>query len=450
MCNGTARQSSRLIAVSAIVLLRALAFGEAAPDSLTVDEAVRAALANNLSIRSAVVECRIKERASEFSFDSFLPRLSVYASIFELNQTIPVLEAVLPSGYNWYFVPERPNLSLGFCIQEIFSPSYPASMGEAALEYRESLLSRVQAEKSVTVSVKKSFYQLLVQDEAIAVTRSRLETAQERLCQAELSYRLGRSPELDCVYAKLNVENLIPELRALETARLAAMSRFQELLGFDPKPDMKLAGSLEGNAISIEGATLSEYDRFDVRQALQGEKLLENAFKRKELTLLPNLILQYSADPTINGPERNSPWNGSNWSQTEDLNGALSLTLYWNLDGFLPGSEYRVGKGEIEDRIALARETAARTLTEARDDAIDQERAIRDCKERIGNLTNAVEASKRAYELTDLAYKVGTGLILDLEEAEVSWHGARIRLLEERLKLLSLICDFEAKYEGEP
>ncbi len=255
---------------------------------------------------------------------------------------------------------------------------------------------------------------------------------------------------MDYVYAKMNVENLIPDLRALETARQSAMSRFQEMLGFDPKPDMKLAGSLEGKAESGDGATPSEYERFDVRQAQQSERLLETALKLHERSLLPNLILQYSADPTLNGPERNSPWRGANWSQTEDLNGALSLTLYWNLDGFLPGSGYRVKKGEIEDRIALARESAARTLTEARDDALDQARAIRDSRDRIANLTNVVEASERAYELTDLAYKVGTGLILDLQDAEVAWHGARIRLLDERLKLLSLICDFEAKYEGEP
>ena len=435
--------------VAAIVFFRAVAFGDAAPDSLTVDEAVRAALANDIALRSADVESRIRKRASDFSFGSFLPRLSVYASVFELNRTVPVLEAVLQNGYNWYFDPERTNLSLGLCIQEIFSPSYLASMDEAALEYRGSLLSRAQAEKSVTAAVKKSFYQLLVEDEAIAATRSRLDTARERLRQAELSYRLGRSPELDYVYAKMNVENLIPDLRALETARLSAMGRFQEMLGFEPKPDMKLAGSLEGDATSVPVASPSEYERFDVRQARQSEKLLETALELHERSLLPNLILQYSADPTLNGPESNSPWKSANWSQTEDLNGALSLTLCWNLDGFLPGSGYRVKKDEIEDRIALARESAARNLTEARDDALDQARAIRDSRDRIANLTNVVEASERAYELTDLAYKVGTGLILDLQDAEVSWHGARIRLLDERLKLLSLICDFEAKYEGE-
>lgn len=136
---------------------------------------------------------------------------------------------------------------------------------------------------------------------------------------------------MDYVYAKMNVENLIPDLRALETARQSAMSRFQEMLGFDPKPDMKLAGSLEGKAESGDGATPSEYERFDVRQAQQSERPLETTLELHERSPLPNLIPQYSADPTLNG--------------------------------FLPGSGYRVKKGEIEDRIALARESAPRTLT---------------------------------------------------------------------------------------
>jgi outer membrane protein TolC len=453
---------NRLILAAAIALLPAGPaalglFAETAPDTLTVDQAVGAALANNLAVKSAAVESRIKQRASEFSWNKFLPSISVSATALELNKVSQSLVAVNPgsggSGASGiYFTPDKANLALGLTIQEVFSPVYFGLMDQAAIDYQRSLISKTQAERSMAATVRKIFYQLLVQDQAIELTRSRLETAKERLRQVEVSYKLGQGTELNYVYSKMNVENLTPDLQAMETARVVGITQFQQALGFDTRPDMKLVGSLDDQTAVIDGLTLSEYDRFDVRLAQQGEKQLESALKLESLAYMPNLIVQYKADPTLNGPgvknsltgKTTSIWDSNNWNQSS---GALSLTLSWALDPLLPGSSVRVAKSEYEDRLALARENTALTLRTARDDASNQLRMIKDSVDKIGNLTNTVDASKRAYELTNAAYQLGTGRILDLQDAEVSWQGARIQLLNERLKLASLIFDFEAKYQ---
>lgn len=438
------RSMRRLAALAGAILIPAALFAQAAPARLTVSEAVAAAQRNNLGVRSAAIESRIKKRASDFSFNKFLPSVSVSGTFLELNRVSPSLVGVA-AGNGIYFTPDKANIALGLTVQEVFSPVFLALMDQAALDYQRSLISKAQAERSIEAAVKKFFYQILVQDEAIELTRARLDSAKERYRQAEISYKLGQASELNYSYARMNVESLIPDLRSMETARAAALTMFQELLGFEPNPDMKLEGKLDADTIAVGELKADEGTRFDVRLARQGVKQLETTLKAQSLAFMPNLILGFKMDPAINGPDSSNIWDSKNWNQSS---GALSLTLSWSLDPLLPGSSIRVAKGEVEDRLALAREASVQTLRAARDDAVNQARAIKDSMERIGNLTNVAEASKRAFELTSAAYQLGAGRYLDMQDAEVALQGTQIQLLNERLKLASLIYDFEAKYEG--
>jgi outer membrane protein TolC len=449
-----AGRALRLAAAACLAALPLGVFGQAAPASITVEEAVDAAMANNLAARSAAVESRIKKRSSDYSFNKFLPSVSVSATALELNQTIPVFAYQDPVTKDVLsYQPSRTNLALGLTIQEVFSATYFGLMDQAAIDYQRSLVSKAQAERSVAASVKKIFYQLIVQDQAIELTRSRLDGAKERLRQAEVLYKLGQGTELNYEYARMNVEDLTPDLRSMESAKAAGLAQFEEALGFDPNPDMKLDGSLDDEISSLEGLPISADDRFDVRQSRQTERQLESALKIQRYALLPNLILGFSMDPVLNGPGETNPltgtptsiWDANNWVQST---GALSLTLSWSLDPLLPFSSIRAAKAEVEDRLELARESTAQTLRAARDDAVAQLRSIRDSADKIKNLANSVEASRRIYDLTNAAYQLGTGRALDLQDAEVALQGAQIQLLDERLKMASLAFDFEAKYQN--
>jgi|GEM_PF-1323470 len=464
---GAATRSGRVSVVRALatacLLLAALPLGlaaETAPASIDVDKAVTAALASNLSARSAAIESRIKKRYSDWSFNKFLPSISVSGTYARTNSAdptavvaSPVSTSTSPTGYQPMAVPiSQNNVALGLTIQEVFSATYFGLMDQAAIDYQKSAISKAQAERSITAAVKKIFYQLIVQDQAIELTRAQLDTAKERQRQAKVSYDLGQGTELNYDYATMNVESLAPSLQAMETARAMALSSFQELLGYDSNPDMKLVGSLDEVAISVEGLPISEDDRFDVRMARQNERQLVSGLNIQRLAFLPNFVLAYKADPAINGPgetnvqgTKNDFWDKDNWHQQS---GAFSVSLVWDLSPLLPFSSIRAGKAELEDRLELARAATAQALNAARDDARNQLRAIKDSADKIVSLTKVAEASKRAYELTNAAYQLGTGRILDLQDAEVAWEGARIQLLNERLKIASLAFDFEAKYQN--
>jgi len=454
---------STTIAVRAMMCLLAVlpVAAEPAPAVLAVGEAVAAALRNNLSLKSTELTAVAKKRARDFSFNKFYPTISTSATALRMNNATPELlgdkYGTSLGTYDYavnsatYYVGISPyDLALGLTIQEVFSPSYLLEMNQTALDYQSSDLERAKAEKQMKAAVKETFYQLLVQKEAIALTKARLDNASEQMRLAKVSYDLGQGSELDYMNTEANVEGLIPELRSMETARRTALAQFQQMLGLDDRPDMELSGSLDDEKIASEDDVKLEGQRFDLLASELSVKNLESALKLQDSSLLPNIVLQYKADPTLNDPSWNNLFNTgsgslSSWQQSS---GAISLSLSWDLSQFLPGSDYYLQRQHLREQLDLAKESERQARSSATRDEADQLQGIKDELAKIKNLRVAADAEKRAYELTNAIYKAGSGRYLDLQSAEIGWQSSQIQLLTSRLDLLKLLYDFEAKYQG--
>jgi outer membrane protein TolC len=416
------------------------------PATLTVREAIDAALGNNLTVKSADAEWRARKRESDRAFNMLYPTLSVSATALKSNEVSPFLVGVAADGSSEYVLPKRENLALGLTVQEIFSPVSLGLMKEASLERRKSELDREMAKRETVAAVKKGFYQLITQEETVSLTRARLENAEEELRQAKVAYDLGQGTELNYRYAKAAAEAIEPELRAMETARAMALTRFQELIGIDARADLALVGSLDDETPARAETLPSAASRFDVAESALAVARARNALRVQNLALFPAIVAQYSADPSINGPKASTVLDGDNWGQST---GALSVTLSWTLSGLLPGSDIRNKRAELRERISLAEEVATEAARNARHDAEDQRALMRDSLEKIQSLGNVVSDLARAYELTGASYRAGVGRYLDVQAAELALRNARIELLGERLNLVGLSCDREARYLGQ-
>ena len=448
----------KLVPIAAIAIAAVGgAQAEPAPVSLTVDQAVAAALRNNLNMKSADLAERAKKRASELSFNKFYPTISANATAIRMNTASPELIGssasqasglsageVLSNSGTYYYGLSRNDLSLGLTVQEVFSASYILMMNQAARDYQSSSLDRLKAEKQMKASAKEAFYQLIVQKETIALTQARLDAANEKARQAKISFDVGRGNELDYLNAKANAESLVPELRSMETARKSALANFQDMLGFDPRPDMELAGSLDDEKLPSVDEAQQDWKRLDVLAAELSRENVHSSLKLQDSSLLPNLVLQYNVDPALNGP---SSWSkvldSDNWSQSS---GGLSLTLSWDLSPLIPGSDYNVKRKALKEQLALATESEARAKISADIDLDNQIEAIKDSLAKIESLRSVAEDYKRVYEKTNTAYDTGTVRYLDLQNAEITAQSSQIQLLNARFNLLKLICDLEAKY----
>jgi len=455
MRDSLARRAALLVA--ALCLASGFAGAEEAPGTLTLGQAEAAALRNNLGLKSAYLAERSKRRAEELSFNKFYPTISADAGAMRLNEVDPSLVGssysrarslapgeTLGNDDTFYYGVDRNDLALGLSVREVFSVSSILAMNQAALAYQASSLDRLRAEKRMRASVKEAFYRLIVQKETIALEKARLAEAVEDARQAKASYEAGVGSELDYLGAKADAESLAPDLRSMETARSSALAQFQDMLGFDPRPDMELEGTLDDEAPPGRVDDSPGRTPLDVLAARLSLDSARSGLKLEEASLLPSLALQYKADPVLNGPRR---WaavaDPDNWSQSS---GGLYLTLSWDLSPLIPGSDYSVRRRALAEKLELAAETAARARTSAGVEVASRRAAIADSLAKIESARRIAEDYVELYDKTKIAYEVGTVRYLDLQNAGISSQSSRIRLLEERLNLLNLVCDLEAEY----
>ncbi|HPS44365.1 MAG TPA: TolC family protein, partial [Treponemataceae bacterium] len=162
--------------------------------------------------------------------------------------------------------------------------------------------------------------------------------------------------------------------------------------------------------------------------------------------LMPNLILQYKADPVLNNPAENALTDSGNWRQSS---GALSLTIAWDLTSFIPMSDYQVKRLQLKDNLSLARLSAQDTMRKAADETENKRRAIEASRANVENFTRSLESAKRAYELNEITYRAGSGRLLDLQDAELYSQQAEVTLLSEKLKLIALALDWDAEFSSD-
>lgn len=416
-----------------------------APPSLTVTQAADLAVSHNLDVKNALLETAIQQRMKDHSFNVLFPTISTGVTASRLNDPAASAGLYLASAsapFVAYYTPDANNLSLGFKVQEIFTPAILAEFAQLDVNLGAAKISREQAVRSVVGAVRKFFYQLLVQKEAIDLTATRLKTSEERLRQSTISYQLGQETELAYAQNQIDVDNLRPQLEAQQTAFTNSLVTFQELLGVTPRPDLSLEGTLDDQAVEIPPTPLLLAHRLDLKAQEFQTRNLETGKDLQVLGVLPALVFQYSADPNVNAPQTKNLLDTGNWPQTS---GASSITLTWNLESFLPGSSFWDKTAAFDQRIALSDEKTLQLIQTARDEIEGRRRSIQTSEHAIVSLQAAVQSTKRAVVLTEAAYKLGTGRLLDLQSAELNDQSTQIQLLNEELNLKSLILDLEAQ-----
>ena len=89
------------------------------------------------------------------------------------------------------------------------------------------------SQDEVIVSVKKAYYSVLLADEVVNLAKMNLSLAQDNLKNTEAMFNAGVVPEYDYVRAKVQVQNLIPELQQTENSYILAKNLLKLLTGLD-------------------------------------------------------------------------------------------------------------------------------------------------------------------------------------------------------------------------
>lgn len=416
---------------------------------LTVEQAVDYAMENSRDLKSNDIDLAIKERAAKYSWNVFLPEITVSgtaARSTDIDSTLDQMNAMqglaaMTGGtpnileaeekYHWALV-GNVNAQLNLSVAYIYS------IKAAKAGYEGGKITWEQSQKQTIMNIKKLFYGLLLQQESLDIQRMSLENARQRAAQAQANFNNGRIPQLQLLNAQVTYENQRPEVETAERSFNQQLDTFAFLLGMPVGTKIELSGSIEPEYVNVNTEELLEkYGErsLDVRSLQNNIDILNMNLKALNLSsYTPALVLSYGWNPT-----------GTWWSGDLDFadQGSLSITLAFNITNMLPWSANRQQAQDLKDNISKLRLTMT-TLTENQKvqvrKAVD---TLNQAREQIDSMGRTVELAQRSYDMSVSSFNNGRMELLDVRDAQTQLNQAMLGQLNQKFNYISALMDLE-------
>jgi outer membrane protein TolC len=417
--------------------------------TISPEEAVDLAIKSNLSLESSRISTTTQKRKADTAWNVFIPTVEIGGSLGRLNEkpaatVLPLPEAVggpisMGGGYQW-------RLSGSLQIALNLNVALFEGMRNLRLEYEGGLITYEKAKAQLERDVRKSYFQMLLVQENIALLKENMAAAERRVEMARANYRAGLAPELTLLQAQVTMENLKPSIDQAENGLKLSMAQFAMNLGLPYDTEFTLIPLTEDTvfipldvADLISRAASGKPDIQELRQSI----LIRESIRKKTFyeIFTPTLSLSWNGDPTFQGdPWKDSWFMEDGWKQQS---GMFRLTLGFRLNGLLPFSAEAQGLKEIDDGLSSLNIGLAQAIRGTEVEIYNTVLSLEQTRTTVEAQRLTVDLAERSYRLTEQAYRAGLNDLLEVQNAELELRKARLGILEQQFNYLKSLIDLE-------
>lgn len=402
--------------------------------TLTISDAVKIALENNVSIKRSEIKLDAARRTKKSSWNSASPSLSLGGAFSKSNENFS-------ENYSAY-IQGRISVSL--------STNLYSDIRAANLKYEAGEISYEAAARAVELNVRTAFYNLLYQKENVALQQQNLDTSREQYQMNRRKYSQGAISQIDVLTSQVNYEKNIPILQNAQITLENDEAFFKKMLGLEQDAQISLQGDLDEIVEIFKGEMNDGF-------ALLAQDFLKDAEKNnaeisaleKNIEIAKNEILakRFSAY----APSLNAAWTFQpTWAKTPaagtsgpDERGALSLSVTIPLDGVLPWSKSANSISDAKDSLEDYELQIQDKKTEIQVNAQSGIRKIEQLLATMRTLQSSAELAERSYQMTAEAYNRGSRNFTELLSAQNSLEQARLNLKQQAFSLAQEILNLE-------
>jgi len=442
------------------VIAMALQFSISTARELTLDSAISIAIKNNADIKIAKLEVdRAKQAILEAygyaypsidfsgSFTHFLEKPmmpfpdfnamlnnSVYGVLFKEN-VIPTDNAkYLPMTTKLQSFSLANNYSATFQLTQIlFNYSVIQGISTSGI-YRNLAEEQLKGKiASTTLNTQKAFYSVLLSQEVLNITRQSLQNAMDNLRNVQALRAQGMVSEFDALRAEVQVENIRPVVLQMESNLESIKNNFKLLIGIPQTDDITLQGEIQYNPSELkseqEYIDIAMKNNFDLN-TLNIKREFDNAMIDIErANYYPTLA--FFANYGFQGAANDL--NFMNYRQSV-VGISLSINLFNGLR-----KERRIEQQTINV------EKTDETINQYKDYIASQIKSklieIRKIQTNIDAQNRNIQLAQRAYEISEIRYKEGTGNQLEIENADLALRQAKTNYMQSVYQFITIIND---------
>jgi outer membrane protein TolC len=383
---------------------------------LSLKDALQKAVENNRQISKAKEQGRAAKAEFRQTNSIFLPNLNLshtavatndpLASFgFKLKQEITTQADFNPAllndpgrveNYNTKFEVQQPIIN----IDGVYGRKAANAKMQAVDYTTERTINFTRFE------VKKSYYQLELAQEAVAVVEKSLETAKSALQLTQDNLDQGYVKEADLLSAKVRVLELNNKLVDAKNAQKQAGEFLAYMLGLDIQTDIVTTEKLDQKP-SLLQAIIGKQDngmRSDIMAYRKSMEARENMLKSEKMRFLPKLNAFGAYE-----------WNDSELLGTSANNYMIGASLSWDIfSGYKNVAKVQKAKAELK----IAELDLADYLSKSNMEIKSAKRNIKVAFDRIETSKLAREQAEEAFRIRTNRYKQGLEKTIDVLQAE--------------------------------
>ncbi|MDR2718947.1 MAG: TolC family protein [Treponema sp.] len=436
------------------------------------DQAVDMAIKNNLSLESARISSTTKKRASDLSWNQFIPGVTVGGNLIRDNEKStasgvsafaptglinnPMISGSIPPGVTlppgtdvYLSVPysaEVPQWHVAGSIQAslTISAAMFENMKRLRLDYQTGMIGYGRAKTQLERDVRKAYNSMLLLQENITLLKENFDAAGRRVTMARANYRAGLVPELTLLQAQVAMENMKPMIDQAENGLRLSRAQFAMFLGLPYNTSFELEPvKSETNFISLNVQELiskAASGKPDIQELRHSILLLHSARKAQSFSLLPALTLSWNTTPVFAG----DPWK-DNWGDNDmwRRSGSFTISLGLRLHSLFPFSQDFQGIKNMNDQITSANIGLAQMIQGTEIEIYNTVLSLEKTRISAEAQTQTINLAERTYRLSEQAYRAGLQDLLQVRNAELELKQARVSMLEQQFNYLNSLLDLE-------
>lgn len=426
---------------------------------LTLNDALRIALSENVAVKVADREIQRTEYAKKGTYSSLFPQINASGSYQRtIKKQVMYMDSDSDSeggggGFGMlsslapYFmrinelsekagmapiVPEDSGSSSsnsGFSVGRWNTYNYgvSASMPIVNAQLWESLkisgqgvdLAVEKARSSrldMVTQVKQAYYAVLLAKEAFNVYKDVYENAVDNFGQTEKRYNAQKASELEYTRAKSTVAAAIPNVYNAESSVILALWQLKAVMGVDLDRNIDVSGSLEDFSKEMfrdinenEDASL-DYNTTMRQLAIQAEQLASTV-RMQKAAYYPTLAASFSY--SMIAMTNDFKFSEYQWSPYSYVGVSLSIPIFTGGKRHYDIRQTKVQASQLD----LQRVETERQLKIALRQYLN---TMETNMNSFNSATEAVALAQKAYDIAAKSYKVGKSTITELNDAQLT------------------------------
>ena len=417
--------------------------------NLTLNDAIRTAVANNPDQKITLERIAQAESQVERTKAAFYPTIGIYTEYMQgdapsayLFKTID--QRQLPAGTDFntpgWFENYETGVNAGWNLFNGGRDRLQKQMAISGLEI--SRMYRQGVQNALVASVIHTYYVALAAREHIQIATESIATVREQLRVMQVRFAAGGALKSDILSLEVRMAQAREEQISSQNRFNTALAALANVLGVNPDTSLELtAGDLPGLDLPDDyptGLSRALEQRPDLRRLRERVRQMRLSLDLARSAYLPRL--DFRARYYVDDDDLNVDPDRDNWT--------AAMTLNWELfNGFAISADTRRASAELREALLADH----RTLLAVKLDVKNAYLRLQEAQARLEVARAAVASGEESLQLVRQQYEGGSATITRYLEAELDRNRSRLRSVTafyDRQKALAAVARATGYWAG--